>query len=436
MADVNESVAAEKKSILSLTDEIVASVARLHPSKTPPKLEQLEVPTEEAYAVKSLGHNYSLLLVFTDKTQWVIKFPLFSRTAKGLIARKIHSEVATTNWVKANTGIPVPSIHDFDPDGTAEWNSTRRPCIVMNKAQGRPMTDTQWRELKGEKQQRVITQIAQVTAELASHRFQKIGSLFRSQAGPIVVGPLVLEALNRYMYGFDHLHLFFAPKSPYESVMDYFLDLANLFLVHQVFLSPVMTEGFVKMWICRSLIPASVVDDYNRGPFVLRHGNMERRYVFFDQNLKLTSIINWEWTHTVPVQTAALPPAFISFPPGKIDSKQRHMWYLSTCKLYDAQIAKFESDYWKNRGGALHLTELVKIASNLLSMEGVLTGGSLNLESTFVLDIFRPIFGQIDIVSFTKVYKEAPGVKEEFRRIQQYLLSEYEKRYAKCYELS
>ena len=44
------------------------------------------------------------------------KILLSSRATLLLRTQKVRSEVATTKWVKANTSIPVPSIHGFDAE--------------------------------------------------------------------------------------------------------------------------------------------------------------------------------------------------------------------------------------------------------------------------------------------------------------------------------
>src|ERR1700737_2845975 len=66
MAEFEASVAAEKKSILSLADEIIASVARLCPLKLPPKLEQLNSPIDNMSPARRDGYNHSLLLLVLD----------------------------------------------------------------------------------------------------------------------------------------------------------------------------------------------------------------------------------------------------------------------------------------------------------------------------------------------------------------------------------
>jgi hypothetical protein len=432
MADIEARITTEENHILSLSEDIIASVGRLRADMPPPRLDMFRTPDDDSamYPPRIPGYNFRLLLTFEDETRWVIKFPLFARTAIGMVSRKVESEVATTRWVAANTSIPVPTIHAFDATGKEEWNATRRPCIIMNYARGERMTEKTWKELRGEKQHKVIQQVARIITELASHHFSEIGCLYKSRAGPTTVGPLVTEGLSRNMYGSEHIDLFFAPKSPYDSVIEYFIDLANMFLVYEVASTRTAADSgakapdhFVRMWVCRSLLPAYVVDEYNRGPFVLRHSGLERRRVFFDKDFNLTDVINWEWSQTVPMQTAACIPPFIGRPPGKIQNKMHEKWYRQTRIQYDEAVAI--SERLHNKKSPLHITQLVKTTRRMLSMEIALTGGRNALDTTFWEDVFRPVFGTIDVASFFKFYNDAPGIQDEFIRIRNYIWAKF-----------
>src|SRR5271169_2998791 len=126
----------ETEDIISLSTEIIESVKQVHPSHLTPRLSSFDNISESPGNAQTSRYNALFPLSFDDGTEWVIKFPLFSSVSSALVSRKVESEVATTKWVKSNTSIPVPSIHAFDVDGRAAWNSTRRPCIVMDKIRG------------------------------------------------------------------------------------------------------------------------------------------------------------------------------------------------------------------------------------------------------------------------------------------------------------
>jgi hypothetical protein len=61
----------------------------------------------------------------------------------------------------------------------------------------------------------------------------------------------------------------------------------------------------------------------------------------------------------------------------------------------------------------------------MLSMEIALTGGRNSLDTTFWEDVFRPVFGTIDVASFFKFYNDAPGIQDEFIRIRNYIWAKF-----------
>ena len=133
------------------------------------------------------------------------------------------------------------------------------------------------------------------------------------------MGPMIAETLNFWLRRNEHLEMFSAPKSPYSSVTHYYLDLANMRLLFEATRSSKMNDAFLHMWICRSLLPSSIVNDFDSGPFMLQHGLLTRDHVFFDRKLQLSAVINWEWSRVVPAQAMAAPPLFISVPPHKLE---------------------------------------------------------------------------------------------------------------------
>ncbi|EEP78740.1 predicted protein [Uncinocarpus reesii 1704] len=49
----------------------------------------------------------------------------------------------------------------------------------------------------------------------------------------------------------------------------------------------------------------------NHGPFVLMHGDLQPPNIFVDDDLNIVSVIDWEWSHTIPLQMF-LPPSWIT----------------------------------------------------------------------------------------------------------------------------
>lgn len=54
-----------------------------------------------------------------------------------------------------------------------------------------------------------------------------------------------------------------------------------------------------------------VKPDYNHGPFVLMHGDLGPYNILVDANLNILSILDWEWSRTVPIQLF-VPPSWLT----------------------------------------------------------------------------------------------------------------------------
>lgn len=412
----------EIQSILSLSEEIIHSAARKHPSNLRPKLGAFPPGEYDNVQRESIGVNFSIPLSFDDGSEWVVKFPLNSRTSCKLMERKVLSEVATMNWVRQNTKIPVPAVHASDAVGTAEWNTTCRPCIIVDRIKGHNIGNEEWLKLKKPQQLRVLIQIAEVVAELGAKQFDRIGSLYESSPGNFFVGPLADLQCNEFCMNGAHSDLFLAQQSPYRTVMEYCLDMANMRLLFESLNKPAVTERFAAMWLFRSLLPALVINDFDHGPFVLRHGNLRRSVVFFDEGYTLTGVNNWEWSKTIPIQSATVHPPFTEVFPFTTITPDNARWFLKLHDRFQTLLKGREIKQAELTGQqALVQTELREKAKPFLTIEYILSSGLLHLDTSFWSTVFEPMFGNVDRQQFMGLYFTAPGVVAEFQRIQAFI---------------
>jgi hypothetical protein len=60
----------------------------------------------------------------------------------------------------------------------------------------------------------------------------------------------------------------------------------------------------------RSILMGWVKRERNEGPFILTHGDFSTANILVDQDLNITSVLDWEWSRTLPVQLF-LPPTWL-----------------------------------------------------------------------------------------------------------------------------
>ena len=137
---------------------------------------------------------------------------------------KVESDVATTEFVRHATSIPVPTIYAFDSDPN---NDLGFEWMLMEKVQGMPLNNA-WDTMEFDTKQNLTRKIASWMAELSRLKFNEIGSIFmrhRQSQTEFYVGPCIHERLfdgDRLLHEID--------RGPFQSVQalyDAVLDLTE-----------------------------------------------------------------------------------------------------------------------------------------------------------------------------------------------------------------
>lgn len=125
---------------------------------------------------------------------------------------KVESDVATTEFVRHATSIPVPIIYAFDSNPN---NNLGFEWMLMEKIQGTPLASV-WDTMEFDTKQAAIRKLASWMAELSHIKFSKIGSIFMRYwqcQMEFYIGPAIHEKLfegDRLLHKFD--------RGPFQSV--------------------------------------------------------------------------------------------------------------------------------------------------------------------------------------------------------------------------
>ncbi|KAK4570234.1 hypothetical protein LTR86_002314 [Recurvomyces mirabilis] len=207
----------------------------------------------------------------------------------------IESECATRSFVRKHTTIPVPETYFANYDPT---NAVGAPFVLMEYIDGYRLQDM-WRALDMRHKLPVMSQIADVVAQLARCKFDKIGSLSRNGD----VGPLLNIALP-----YERLH-----HGPYECTQDYLLsfiddDLAGTEELMSHFRS--IRQKLIHHMNSRSTVA------FLEQPFRLIHGDFDLQNFMFDwkspdEAPKLLGVIDWDYSYIGPAYFLYEYPSFI-----------------------------------------------------------------------------------------------------------------------------
>ncbi|KAJ5726089.1 uncharacterized protein N7483_007446 [Penicillium malachiteum] len=213
---------------------------------------------------------------------------------------ELRSEVATMKFFKARTSIPVPEIYHFEPDE----HDIGAPYFIMGYIPGEIAFDghNQTNDpLYGlgtrEQDQNFRRQLAAIQVELASIKFDKIGSLYENQeTGEFYIGPDSETG-----------------QGPWGSSLEYYRYLANETLQNCLryapedtkddisFSLPVIFERLVAMYTEESSIP---------GPFGLTHETFGASKTLVNEQFDIMTFIRYRGFLSGPIELQAQFPLF------------------------------------------------------------------------------------------------------------------------------
>ena len=220
----------------------------------------------------------------------------FTRTAEQL--EKSESEIATIEYVRQHTSIPVPEIYFVNFN---ENHAVGAPFVLMELLPGTNLHKL-WHHMKTEHKLSAIAQVAKVLARLAGLRFDKIGSLKASTIGPV----------QNMTYPGSEMAL---GEGPFDTTQEWFSSFLN-------------ESDSSRTEDARALFPAIKTElrsfvaeqqassEILHAPFRLIHGDFDAQNLLFEQPdpnqpPKLTGVIDWDYSYTGPLYYLCEYPIFI-----------------------------------------------------------------------------------------------------------------------------
>ncbi|KZF25283.1 kinase-like protein [Xylona heveae TC161] len=238
------------------------------------------------------------VLEFHDGTNWIVRIP--KRVDKRTAAR-IRSEVHTMTLIRETTNVRVPRVYAYEATGA---NKIGIPFILMERIPGISAIDARGFFDRGngiisqEYKLPFLKAIAETQVQISSIRLPKIGTVSKSPNGTYEVGPI--PGLGG---PFDTASAFFeaqASKIKFPHTEDKIRRLMLNGPVDEV-VSSVETFPHNIMALATRL---SLFDD---GPFPLYHPDFYYSNIILDDQCRVTGIIDWEKSHSIPWELAEFP---------------------------------------------------------------------------------------------------------------------------------
>ncbi|EGD97990.1 serine/threonine protein kinase [Trichophyton tonsurans CBS 112818] len=308
-----------KEFIDSIEPSLVCELASsLHPEKKSCKF--FSDPKKGSY-------NVCFPIVFTEQVpnaaepastqetteRWMIRVPLLPRLA--FPEEKLRSEIATMKFIAEKTTIPIPRLYHYsiNQDNILNLPFMAVEFITGNTLHGRIS------KLPEEREQHLYGQLADIYLQLHRHQFDRIGALTLDSNDENWVfehnRPLTIELNDQELSGMKSSEIIPAHQT-YSSTIDYVYTVMKLVFndfyrsKDSVFNETDARNYLYGIFASQGIVMEWVDERDNHGPFFLMHGDLRPPNIFVDDDLNIISVIDWEWSHTIPSQMF-IPPSWI-----------------------------------------------------------------------------------------------------------------------------
>ncbi|KAI9832945.1 MAG: hypothetical protein M1826_000724 [Phylliscum demangeonii] len=236
--------------------------------------------------------------------------------------RKTSSEVATMEYVRASTKIPIPNVVAYD-------SSNRNPLgfewILMEFVHGTPLAD-RWRHLSMPTKEHLMRQLASYQAQLFAKPHREIGSIYRAPSWPTPPpspspSPYALGRLVHYDFFWrDRIHQT-GPRGPFQNSHDWLsarLALLRLDQLRVLDSADSDDEELTKasVWLSvsqklRKLLPRVFPPDSDQPEATFLSHDLGMENILVDEDGKLTAVLDWERVSMLPAWRACKLPGLL-----------------------------------------------------------------------------------------------------------------------------
>ncbi|KAI1096437.1 phosphotransferase family protein [Rostrohypoxylon terebratum] len=287
-------------------------------------------PGEQMHRVIKGGYNVIYRLEYKDGSSVIMRVPI-----KGLVPfsdEKVRYEVATMRYVAANTTIPIPHVYHY---GTAAENPTSLgPFIIMDyidhhQNMSRELLDSTLPidkhpvldpNINEEKLEILYAQMANILLQLSMLKFPRIGSLVEGGEKSISVKgrPLTANMTDIIIHTNAPTSVLPEPSRTFDTEDEWCSALADMHMAQLSFQHNDAVEDeddardkYVARQLFRNLAKEKRIvpkgSDLN-DRFRLFSEDFRPVNVLLDKDLKIVSVIDWEFAYAAPAQFSYDPP--------------------------------------------------------------------------------------------------------------------------------
>ncbi|KAK3361349.1 phosphotransferase enzyme family protein [Lasiosphaeria ovina] len=262
----------------------------------------------------------------------IIRFPISGRIYGPWRDEKVRNEAMTLLYLAEHTTIPVPhllswglsneSLHDLGPFLITDYMYGEDLEKILKKDE---FSDTPDPAADNAKLDTIYEQIAGYMVQLSRLEFSKIGAISRDQTDPdaewdVTGRPFTLDMNAANTIG-SHPPRQFA-RTPSNDAAEYLTDRARYYQIHvkaqrNIAQDSLGSDPSTAAWShlearWRFGHAISAYSTEVRGPFRLFCDDLHPRNMLVDpKTLRITAVLDWEFTNAMPAQYAYDPPSWL-----------------------------------------------------------------------------------------------------------------------------
>ncbi|EGX92905.1 Protein kinase-like domain [Cordyceps militaris CM01] len=245
----------------------------------------------------SVGHfNLVRKIQFDDGVEWVVRLRMPPMPEEGSVMAspesimvEMQSELATMEFVRQNTDIPIPRVYAWDSNAQ---NAVGCPFSMIEYVHGNTAEEMSQKYpgehegIPAQFEEKFWQQMAKFMMQLASIRVPKIGSIIRDGSDSFVVGQLVETGTGPY-------------DSAAEFYADYPLALSKSLGEQPVSGQEELVQAFRSLATSFPSPVTRVGDDSGEG-FGLANYDLNPNNVIVDREFNVLAVIDWDSVISVP----------------------------------------------------------------------------------------------------------------------------------------
>lgn len=264
------------------------------------------------------AYNLVFEIIFDDGVSWIARlrsaspmqavsqeFVFESPTYKQHV---MESEIATMEYIREHTTIPVPKVYAFE---TTSQNPAKLPYILMECIHG-------WRapprlqDLPAPVLHKIMDQLAEVLIQLSTVQFPEIGYLHKDSDGQYRIDAMLDRKGHRV--------------GPLKTALAYYKWRANQPLVRSNDSAIDLQEAQFHSYLYKLALPFLMDGFRSEGPFPLAHNDLGVHNMLFDEQWRLLAVIDWTGACVVPWESFAQCPGGVAMGPHLRHEFSEHIY--------------------------------------------------------------------------------------------------------------